>query len=69
MPVDTYSSHTAIRAAELSEYAIDDEIDLLAANEEEICPICGTLLLEYEEDSFELRCPICELFSADADRG
>ncbi len=63
MPVDSYSNRTFLRGADLGcEYLIDDEVDLVSTNDEEICPDCGSLLVEYGEDSFELRCPVCELF-------
>jgi hypothetical protein len=38
----------------------DDEIDLLAESEDEICPTCGGLLIEYEDDVLLLECPVCD---------
>jgi len=36
----------------------DDELDLLA--DENICPTCGSFLLEREDDVVLLECPICD---------
>ena len=44
----------------VAQVEIDDELDLLADPEEEICPACGSLLLEYEEDDLILQCPVCD---------
>jgi hypothetical protein len=37
---------------------VDDELDLLA--DENICPTCGSFLLECEDDVLLLECPICD---------
>ncbi len=42
------------------EREVDDEIDLLAETEDDICPTCGSLLLEDEEDVLLRQCPICD---------
>ncbi len=34
--------------------------ELLDEPEEEICPVCGGLMFECEDDSFTLHCPECE---------
>lgn len=38
----------------------DDELDLLAETEEDVCPTCGGLLIEHEHDVLLLHCPVCE---------
>jgi uncharacterized Zn finger protein (UPF0148 family) len=38
----------------------DDELDLLAETEEDICPACGSLLIEHEDDVLLLHCPVCD---------
>ena len=63
MPKDPNSA-LAVTEPE-GEPEIDDEIDLLAETNEEICPTCGSLLIEKGEDSFLLECPICDRPSAD----
>ena len=39
---------------------MDDELDLLAETEDDICPTCGSLLIENEADVLLLECPICD---------
>jgi rubrerythrin len=40
--------------------AVDDETDLLAAEDVVVCPDCGTELVDFEDDPFALRCPVCD---------
>lgn len=42
------------------EREVDDEVDLLAETEDDICPTCGSLLIEDEEDVLLLHCPVCD---------
>jgi hypothetical protein len=43
------------------EPAVDDELDLLAGDEElEFCTNCGAELVEFDADPFALHCPVCE---------
>ncbi len=61
MRKDVSSALAYLALAELEhETEVDDEMDLLANAEEEICPTCGGPMIEYEEDSFLLECPICD---------
>ncbi len=39
---------------------VDDEVDLLAETEDDICPTCGSLLIEDDEDVLLLHCPVCD---------
>lgn len=40
--------------------AVDDELDLLAAEDEEFCPVCSAELVEFDSDPFALHCPVCD---------
>ncbi len=40
--------------------AEDDETDLLLDEEQDYCPACGAELVDFEEDSFALHCPVCD---------
>jgi hypothetical protein len=42
---------------------VDDETDLLADCEGDVCPACGSLLIEDEEDvdPLSLVCPVCDV--------
>jgi alkyl hydroperoxide reductase subunit AhpC len=40
--------------------AVDDELDLLAAEDQEFCPVCSTELVEFDSDPFALHCPVCD---------
>ena len=35
--------------------------DLLCDSEEELCPVCGGVLFEDEDERFTLRCPECDV--------
>jgi hypothetical protein len=51
-----YSSNIA-----LADVEVDDETDLLAGEEQELCPECGTELVGFDQDPFALHCPVCDL--------
>jgi hypothetical protein len=40
--------------------AVDDELDLLADEEQEFCPVCSAELIEFDSDPFALHCPVCD---------
>ena len=40
--------------------AVDDELDLLAAEDQEFCPVCSAELVEFDSDPFALHCPVCD---------
>ena len=40
--------------------AVDDELDLLAGEEPEFCPVCSAELVEFDSDPFALHCPVCD---------
>jgi len=42
---------------------VDDEIDILADAECDVCPTCGSLLIEDEQDvdPLDLICPVCDV--------
>ncbi len=43
------------------DFEVDEELDLLADEEEEVCPACGTALTELlESDMLTLHCPLCD---------
>lgn len=44
----------------IAELEVDDEVDLLAETEDDICPTCGSLLMEDDEDVVLLHCPVCD---------
>jgi uncharacterized Zn finger protein (UPF0148 family) len=33
---------------------------LLADEDQEVCPACGTQLVEFDADPFALHCPVCD---------
>ncbi len=39
---------------------VDDELDLLLDEDQEVCPACGTDLVDFEDDPFALHCPVCD---------
>jgi hypothetical protein len=43
-----------------SDLEIDDEIDLVADEEQEFCSGCGAELVEFDADPFALHCPVCD---------
>jgi hypothetical protein len=43
-----------------SDLDVDDETDLIADEEQEFCPGCGTELVEFDADPFVLHCPVCD---------
>jgi hypothetical protein len=43
-----------------SDVGVDDEVDLLADEEQEFCPACGAELVEFDADPFALHCPVCD---------
>ncbi len=51
--------YSALAVSELDR-EVDDEIDLLADTEDDICPTCGSLLIEHEDDVLLLLCPVCD---------
>ena len=40
--------------------AVDDELDLLADEDQEFCPVCSAELVEFDHDPFALHCPVCD---------
>ena len=40
--------------------AVDDELDLLAGEDQEFCPVCSAELVEFDSDPFALHCPVCD---------
>ena len=48
------------RSNSSGDIAVDDEIDLLAEEEQEFCPACGAELVEFDADPFALHCPVCD---------
>ena len=46
--------------ADSGDVAVDDELDFLAADEPEFCPVCSAELVEYDHDPFALHCPVCD---------
>ena len=39
---------------------VDDETDLVADEEQDLCPDCGAELVDREDDPFALHCPACD---------
>jgi hypothetical protein len=39
---------------------VDEETDLIGDEELELCPDCGTELIDFEDDPFALHCPACD---------
>ena len=43
-----------------TDVVVDDELDLLADEDQEFCPACGSELVEFDADPFALHCPVCD---------
>ncbi|HET7185273.1 MAG TPA: hypothetical protein VFI82_11355 [Terriglobales bacterium] len=56
--VDSALAYYAIDKS--SDVAVDGELDLLADEDQEVCPACGTQLVEFDADPFALHCPVCD---------
>ena len=58
---DVYSALAVYSINDSSgEVAVDDELDLLAAEDQEFCPVCSAELVEFDSDPFALHCPVCD---------
>jgi hypothetical protein len=59
--VDTALAFYSVGNTAVADVEVDDETDLLAGEEQELCPDCGTELVGFEEDPLTLHCPVCVL--------
>jgi hypothetical protein len=56
---DVDSAH-AYYANDTADVVVDDELDLLANEDQEFCPLCSAELVEFDDDPFALHCPACD---------
>ena len=52
-------SALAFYANDATDVAVDDELDLMA-EDQEFCPLCSAELVEFDYDPFALHCPVCD---------
>jgi hypothetical protein len=55
-----HDTDTALAFLSGSTVEIDDELDLVAEEDQEFCPSCGAELVEFDADPFALHCPVCD---------
>ncbi len=61
MPLDLETIFTLHTMRQLGHgAAVLEEEDLLTEQEEDLCPLCGSLMFESDDDSFALLCPVCD---------
>ena len=59
---DRFPAHGMFTSAStVGNLVLDDETDLLAESEDEVCRTCGCLLVEDEADPLILFCPVCDV--------
>jgi formate dehydrogenase maturation protein FdhE len=62
MPLDPetiFALHT-MRQTGHGATVIEDE-EFVTEKEEDLCPVCGSLMFESADESFALLCPVCDM--------
>ncbi len=62
MPLDLetiFALHTMRQLGHGAPAVIEEE-EFVTEQEEDLCPVCGSLMFESDDDSFALLCPVCD---------